>query len=637
MTRALPTLLHTFETRRVRLDEAVAVQIREPRLPPGLPADLADDSAGGSGVYVFRGDAGVPIYVGMGRNLRSRVLAHFSAPDRETRIIREPARRRVVRDRWRLGALLLESRLIRELAPLEHRRLRAPRDACVIRLRDTGAGATVAIESVEATGMDDGDEAYGPFGSEPGARRALEGLARGGSVPEVDRPGVRDGSCFARQNGRCRGACLGIEPRALHDARLRLALALLRLRSWPFPGAVAFREPATGSSGSVLHVIDRWRHVGSATSEEELQSLAGARGEPGFDVDTYRILTRWLRRVDARACIPLPARGPDVSAEATVPRCEFFAACPRHVPSSLPASCERSGGGDAHASRGVGFEGARARPASLSAFADREPHRALARVGASGGCRAVLRSHPRAAGGARRRRGRHRRRRRRRRACLGARSTFAAQKAKDAIVDRFRERDGARPSVDFDDPDLRVSVRFGRDRAAVGIDLAGRPLHQRGYRQSALEAPLKENLAAALLLRCGWPEIAAGGGAFVDPMCGSGTIVIEAALIAANIAPGLLRRRFGFERWRQHDPEVWARLRAEALAARTMDALNRGGCADSTATRLRSAPRSRTRTGLVSPRSSFRATRGRRVVRGRRGDRARTGQSALRRASRRRG
>ena len=103
----------------------------------------------------------------------------------------------------------------------------------------------------------------------------------------------------------------GIEPRALHDARLRLALAPLRLRSWPFPGAVAFREPAAGSSGSVLHVIDRWRHVGSAASEEELQSLAGARGEPGFDVDTYRILTRWLRRVDARACIPLPARGPD--------------------------------------------------------------------------------------------------------------------------------------------------------------------------------------------------------------------------------------------------------------------------------------------------------------------------------------
>ena len=152
-------------------------------------------------------------------------------------------------------------------------------------------------------------------------------------------------------------------------------------------------------------------------------------------------------------------------------------------------------------------------------------------------------------------------------------TTFAAQKAKDAIVDRFRARDGARPSVDLERPDLRVSVRFGRGAATLGIDLAGAPLHQRGYRQSALEAPLKENLAAALLLRCGWPEIAAAGGAFVDPMCGSGTLVIEAALIAARIAPGLLRRRFGFERWLQHDPATWTRLRDEALAARAMDAL----------------------------------------------------------------
>ena len=153
------------------------------------------------------------------------------------------------------------------------------------------------------------------------------------------------------------------------------------------------------------------------------------------------------------------------------------------------------------------------------------------------------------------------------------RTTFAAQKAKDAIVDRFRAREGTRPSVDLERPDLRVSVRFGRGAATIGIDLAGAPLHQRGYRQSALEAPLKENLAAALLLRCGWSEIAAAGGAFVDPMCGSGTLVIEAALIAARIAPGLLRRRFGFERWRQHDPATWTRLRDEALAARLMETL----------------------------------------------------------------
>ena len=293
-----------------------------------------------------------------------------------------------------------------------------------------------------------------------------------------------------------------------------------------------------------------------------------------------------------------------MSAEATVPRREFFAACPRHVPELLAGELRTLG---VEVTRthpaGVGFEGSlehglraclHSRTASRIVLslasgpaADAEQFYGLIRalpweehVDAEGRIAIdVVGDAP----------------------AWVRRSTFAAQKAKDAIVDRFRERDGARPSVDFDDPDLRVSVRFGRDRAAVGIDLAGRPLHQRGYRQSALEAPLKENLAAALLLRCGWPEIAAGGGAFVDPMCGSGTIVIEAALIAANIAPGLLRRRFGFERWRQHDPEVWARLRTEALAARTMDALDPGRLRgfDRDQTAIRAALANANRAGLA--------------------------------------
>ena len=153
---------------------------------------------------------------------------------------------------------------------------------------------------------------------------------------------------------------------------------------------------------------------------------------------------------------------------------------------------------------------------------------------------------------------------------------FAAQKAKDAIVDRIRERSGARPSVDLVAPDLRLNLSLMRERASLAIDLSGDPLHRRGYRQSGVEAPLKENLAAALLLRCGWPAIAAAGGSFVDPMCGSGTLVIEAALMAADIAPGLLRRRFGFERWLQHEPAVWEALRAVTLERRRTDELGAG-------------------------------------------------------------
>jgi 23S rRNA (guanine2445-N2)-methyltransferase / 23S rRNA (guanine2069-N7)-methyltransferase len=155
-------------------------------------------------------------------------------------------------------------------------------------------------------------------------------------------------------------------------------------------------------------------------------------------------------------------------------------------------------------------------------------------------------------------------------------SRFAAQKAKDAVVDRFRACTGERPSVDLRTPDLRLSLRLARTHATVGIDLSGEPLHRRGYRQSGVEAPLKENLAAALLLRCGWPAIARDGGAFADPMCGSGTLVIEAALMAADVAPGLLRRRFGFERWLGHGAAAWQSLREAALARRNFAALGVG-------------------------------------------------------------
>jgi 23S rRNA (guanine2445-N2)-methyltransferase / 23S rRNA (guanine2069-N7)-methyltransferase len=143
---------------------------------------------------------------------------------------------------------------------------------------------------------------------------------------------------------------------------------------------------------------------------------------------------------------------------------------------------------------------------------------------------------------------------------------FGAQRVKDAVVDQFREATGTRPSVDRDAPDLRINAHAARGALTLAIDLSGDSLHRRGYRGGQGAAPLKENLAAAILVRSGWPAIAAAGGAFVDPMCGSGTLPIEAALIAADIAPGLSRARFGFERWKQHDAATWAALRGAALA-----------------------------------------------------------------------
>jgi 23S rRNA (guanine2445-N2)-methyltransferase / 23S rRNA (guanine2069-N7)-methyltransferase len=143
-------------------------------------------------------------------------------------------------------------------------------------------------------------------------------------------------------------------------------------------------------------------------------------------------------------------------------------------------------------------------------------------------------------------------------------SRYAAQKVKDAIVDQMRERLGARSSVDVVAPDIRINVRLDGEAATASIDLAGDSLHRRGYRERQLVAPLKENLAASILLRAQWPRIAAAGGSFVDPMCGSGTLPIEAALMAGDVAPGLLRSRFGFSRWHGHDARLWDLLVAEA-------------------------------------------------------------------------
>ena len=141
---------------------------------------------------------------------------------------------------------------------------------------------------------------------------------------------------------------------------------------------------------------------------------------------------------------------------------------------------------------------------------------------------------------------------------------FGAQKVKDAIVDHIRSESGVRPSVDLARPDLRVNLYLDRDQATLSIDLSGDSLHKRGYRIEGGKAPLKENLAAAILLRAGWPEVAAAGGQLIDPMCGSGTLPIEAALMAADFAPGLLRPWFGFLGWRGHDAACWLDFVAEA-------------------------------------------------------------------------
>lgn len=139
-------------------------------------------------------------------------------------------------------------------------------------------------------------------------------------------------------------------------------------------------------------------------------------------------------------------------------------------------------------------------------------------------------------------------------------SQFGALRIKDAIVDSFTRQNLERPSVDREQPGIRVNAWLNKDRVSIALDLSGDALHQRGYRQQTGQAPLKETLAAAIVMRSGWQSSTP----LIDPMCGSGTLLLEAALIATDRAPGLLRTHWGFNRWKNHNQAVWQEVLAEA-------------------------------------------------------------------------
>lgn len=135
-------------------------------------------------------------------------------------------------------------------------------------------------------------------------------------------------------------------------------------------------------------------------------------------------------------------------------------------------------------------------------------------------------------------------------------SRFVTYRVKDAIADYWQEREGHRPSVQVTDPDLRINVHVAQDQVTISLDSSGESLHKRGYRVATTEAPLSEVLAAGMLMMAGWK----GQCDLYDPMCGSGTIPIEAALMAINIPPGVFRKEFGFERWPDFDADLWEEI-----------------------------------------------------------------------------
>jgi DNA polymerase III subunit epsilon len=284
----------------VRLRATVEALLHEAPLPPQLPEGLADDLPESSGVYRFYGADDALLYVGKSRNLRNRVLEHFAQDHRSTKeheLSRQVRRVEWVETAGELGALLHEAAAVKAEKPVHNRRLRGSAATWTLRLVPRHDGPQRAeIVELDALESDERDEVYGTFRDRRAAKRALDEIVRAHQLC-VRALGLDDGpldgtsSCFAYQLQRCRGACVGREPPKLHDTRVRLALASLRLKPWPYRGRVVVAERDWRGQED-LHVLDGWRWLGTVRDLDEARSVR--HDDAPFDADVYRILKRFL-------------------------------------------------------------------------------------------------------------------------------------------------------------------------------------------------------------------------------------------------------------------------------------------------------------------------------------------------------
>ncbi len=249
-----------------------------------------------SGVYIFRGEGTLPLYVGKSVDIRARVLSHLRAPD-EARMLAQTRRIDHIETAGEIGALLLEARLIKELSPLFNIRLRRSRGLCTLQLQDSAQGIALQVVSGRSVDLGRQPHLYGLFGSVRAAQSSLRDLADKHrlclGLLGLERTGGR--GCFGWQLKTCLGACVGHEPRSAHDERLLLALQDLQVHAWPYAGAVDWVEEREG--WQQRHRILNWRHLGTWCSRSQHQT---AMEEGPFDLDTYKILVKPILLGQAR-------------------------------------------------------------------------------------------------------------------------------------------------------------------------------------------------------------------------------------------------------------------------------------------------------------------------------------------------
>lgn len=274
------------------LADAVKALTARPSLPANLDPAAIDDLPEGPGVYLFYGENDLPLYVGKSKELKKRVLAHFAADHtaaREMNLAQQVRRIQCIETGGEIGALLKEAALIKALQPIHNRTLRRNDELCFWQLAEARAGEWRPKLLLAADlGLRQQEHLYGPFKSAKDARRSLTELAKEHGLChsllglEQVKPGK---PCFAHQLKQCKGSCVGKEPVSFHSARLMAALGRQRLAPWPFAGPAWIRED------NEVHLIDHWRHLGTAHSEADLHALLDTQ-PPAFERDSYRILVK---------------------------------------------------------------------------------------------------------------------------------------------------------------------------------------------------------------------------------------------------------------------------------------------------------------------------------------------------------
>ncbi|MGE5648622.1 endonuclease [Noviherbaspirillum sp. UKPF54] len=250
------------------------------------------------GIYIFRDEQDRPLYVGKSVSIRTRVLSHLRTPE-EARMLKQSRHVEFRRTAGEIGALLLESRLIKELQPLHNKKLRRTREMCSLRLLPE---AMSMPEIVYAREHDFActDHLYGLFATRKAALEKLRAIVDAErlcpAMAGLESP-TRGRACFARQIGRCLGACTGDEPAHGHHRRLQAALEAMRVVAWPYAGPMGIVEECDGWVQT--HVIDRWFYLGSIDHAESATQLKRPTGRT-FDIDTYKILVKPMMRRELR-------------------------------------------------------------------------------------------------------------------------------------------------------------------------------------------------------------------------------------------------------------------------------------------------------------------------------------------------